>query len=465
MTFTGELPELVVTSKTQSKEDIDKILKNQGWEVTYSETETDEPAPVELEEEPIDPAAPPAEPVVDAPPAEPAAVEPPPAEPVATEPPAPGAPHKKPGSRKYKEQRDQARIELEALKLEQTRRDTERLAEIQDLKSKLEKVPAVRQEPVETPAPVVNTPAAVLPDKPKLVLPKLIKPRLDAPEFDNDWDKWSEAVGKAEEEWQAAVAQANEEHQEKIVDWKDEVKAIKQREVQAVADQAASVAREAERVKNEAAQGEYAKIVESGKSRYDDFEAVANKDHGKIVASRPMQEALRRLGSENAEEAADLVHWIGTHPDEANALAKSTLLPEKDGKITATDADWDRLMRKVYVEFGKISATLTPPTKTAPVAGDELEEEDEEEAPEEPVETPPAAPVAVTPPTPEPPPPAAPPAAPKTGPPPVKKPQPSSPVGNRSSAGYRTLKQMAQAEIQVMNPDEYRKRYEAGEMN
>jgi hypothetical protein len=460
MTLTGELPDLIITSRTQSQETINKILKDQGMEVSFEGEVSDEPAEEEVVEEPVvetspADATPPAEPVVEA---APVAAEP--------EPAAPGQPHKsKPGSKKYKEQRDQARIELEALKLEQSRRDAERLTEIQDLKRKLAETPAPRQAEAP-PVAVVEQPKPALPEKPKLSIPKFIPPKLSDPDIDNDFDKLEEVRAQRMEEHNREVAQATEEYTDKIADWRDQVREAREREKRLADEAGAASAREAQEAATRAWQEDFNKIVEVGKTRYSDFVEKGNMLHfdeagrPKPIKSYLMDEALIRISREDPEQAADLLHWIATHPDEASALAKATTYPEKDGKITRTPADDDRFLRKIYVQFGKVTASLTPPQP--PAAGDEPDDEqEEEEVTEEPVVETPPAPVAA-PPAPVNPPVATTPAppAPKAGTPPAKKPTPPSTVGNRGTSGKKALSQMTQAEVASLDPGQYRKLYE-----
>ncbi len=458
-----ELPDLIVTSKTQSQGTIDKILKDQGYDVNYSNETNDEPVAVEVEEEPAPVEVPPADAV---PPSEVPIETPPAAAAPDPEPAAPGQPHKsKPGSRKYREQRDQARIELEALKLEQGRRDAERLTEINDLKRKLAEAPAPRQA-TEAPAPVAEQPKPTLPEKPKLVQPKFNAPKLTDPDIDNDFDKLEEVRAQRMEEWQAAVAQATEEHNDKVADWRDQVREVKERERRLADEAVATSAREAQDAVTRAWQQDFEKIVEVGKARYSDLAEKGGVSHfdesgkPKIIKSFLMDQALVKISKDDPEQAADLLYWISTHPDEAHTLAKATVYPtDKDGKITRTQEDDDRFLRKIYVKFGQVAAGLTPPQP--PVAGDEPDDEQEEDEVEEPAVEVPPAPVAVPPaPAAQPAAPSTPPPAPKAGTPPAKKPTPPSTVGNRGTSGKKALSQMTEAETRGLSNEQYRKLYE-----
>lgn len=435
MAVLNELPELVISSRTQSEETIKKILKAQGYDNVEVEEQSDatggvpsdeDEAEVEVDE--------PTEPVVETPVVE-TPKTPDPVVPPVVETPAPPAETQKtkePGSKRYKRERDQARADLEASRTAQAKF----AEELEEIKKTLAKAGTT-----ETPKPTVVEQPKQAPPKPVLILPKL-----DDPGIDGDWDKL-----------QAATTNVTVEHAEKISDWKDEVRELKRSEERAATKRIEDESRSAE----ETAQNEFVKkwdknVIEKGKSKYTDFMEVAGKTHDKPIINVAMQLALLDL-----DNGSDLVYWLSTHPDEANALVKATILPDKNGKITATPAEWESAVKKATYQFGRISASIVDKVP-------EPEDEDEDDE-----ETPAVTPVAVAPPVPVTPPtpptattvvatPAGQPAGvpvPKVKP----KPTPADTVGGRGGAGYRRLNQLSEAEIRNMSPDDYRKRKDAGE--
>lgn len=460
----SELPELIVTSKSQSRETIDAILKAQGYNVSNLEEQSDEISPE------VPPETPPEPPAVEQPTVEP--VEPPAAEPAdeeeTEEPAAPATPavatepKKKGTAQRYKDQRDQARQDAETIRLEKAR-----------LEGELEVLRRQQAPPTSTPAPAAATAPAVelapipdlkLPDRPILQRPEYTEPDINAAGIDGDFDKWNEARTKATREWQDTVLKLQEQHSEKLYDWKDQVRDLKAQHERAISDRAANQAKSQADTAQAARAAEFNKILEDGKSRYADFEEKSKKDHGKIISSGAMGGVIYEIGLEDKQTAADLIYWISTHPDEAFNLAKLTALPtDTDPKAVNSPADIATAMRKAWVHFNKVTRGLVTEQRSDP--GEKPPEEEAPEVEEAVTETAPPAeppkPIVKAPPA------QAPPAAPAAGLkpaalPPVK-PAVHTPVGNRSAGAYKKLRDMSSEELKGLHPDEYRKRFEAGE--
>jgi hypothetical protein len=470
MPYVGELPELVITSKTQTAEYIKNHLESQGFE-TVEVTEMNDEVRVESPTEETPPAdVPPADPPADAVPPDP------PVEEVVDdddeeEPPPPATPpvvKKESGAQRYKRQRDEAKAEAEALKIEQARKDGE-LAELR--RQMAERAvppvtPPAETKPADPEAALPPEPVApTIPPRPTLALPELVEPDINDPEIGGDFDKWTAATAKARKDWQAELTRLQDEHVDKVSDWRDEKKRLEQDHARAVTDRQEQIAKQQRDQVRTAEEREREQIFTDGEQRYPDFREKAAVDHKKIVFSGAMNAVITEIGSEDKQRAADLIYWISTHPDEAHALALATELPtDKDRtKVNAPEAI-QKAVRKAWIQLGKVTVAPPTPPETPPAAGDPPAVEDPD----------PEVPAAETAPPAAPQPPAAAPAVPPAAPPapaagqrpvtpPPVKPQPITPVGSRASVGYKTLKQMSQEEVRKLHPDDYRKRDEAGE--
>lgn len=418
-----DLPEIVISSRTQSEEFINKHLESLGYRVQTTTIDDSIAVPVESEpqvEESTEGAPPAEEQVAEEVVTEPEAVP----EPVA---PPPPAEHKsKPGSAKLKEKLEKTRLELE-----ETRRFQA------ELKAELE---ALKNRPVEVKVEVPKPPE---PEAPKFELPKKPEfkmPTLDDPEVGGDFDKL-----------QVGIAQAQVKFLEDTLAWNSEVDKVKKQEERYNKERQDKQNNDVQEAQQQDINNKWNAILEKGKTKYDNFQEEVYKTHTKMIKNNAMSEALLHL--DNSE---DLIYWISTHPDEANKLAEETLLPnEKNSKVTATADDWNKSLRKVYVAFGKIAASIVDPAPKVvdPPAPEEEDYEEDDQAPE---------PVAVAPRVVAP---KAAPVVPKAeAPKPKPKPTPPSTVGGRNSGGYRRLKEMTPEEIQALHPDEYRERYQKGEM-
>ena len=451
----NELPELIITSKTQSSQKIKEILASQGYDVSHMEEQTDDPPAVEVPPaDPGDTAEVIAEPTDATPPAVETTRVAEPTEPAAE------VEKKKSGAARYKAQRDEARAELERIRLENAKKDGE-LEELRRQPARTEAPAKIAELPVaaDTDEPI---PDPVIAPKPKLELPKMVRPLVTDPQFDNDFDKWQEAVAAAEDKWREQIAAANEDYNEKFSDWKDQKKDAERAHAQAIKDRQEKKTRTQTEADKRNWEQEAEEISAVGRTIYPDYDDEAKKDRGKIVCSHTMGAIIRDFGKEDKQLAADLIYWIAKHPDEAHEIAKATAVPEKDGKAAFTQEQWNTQVRKAHIQMMKIAKTLTPPEKR-PAAGDtppaappvdaEVDPPDEEEVTPTPEVTAPVPPA----PAPSP----APAAGPKAGstPPPVK-PQPMKPVGAGGGSGYKRLENMTAAEKRNLSPDQYRERWE-----
>ncbi len=330
-----ELPEIVISSKTQSKEVIDALLKEQGYEVTdYTLGETtDAPAP---EAAPVEDK--PAEPVVEAPPAEEipagevageeeeeveAAA---PAEVPAT--PAPAGERKNvPGSVKNK-------LKLQAKE-----------QEILDLKARLEALE-------KRPAPSAAAPAPAAEVKPPEPEPELrAKPVwADFESADDQLAAYTEAVG----EWVVD----NREFQ------KDKERREKERTEAPVREAAERTAAENKQVLDS-----WVERTTPVKEKYPDFDRkISEIPPTPVMASVVMRE----------DDGPELAYWLADNPDELLALNAATKTD-----AGSTPAQVQVAMGKMHQALGRIryimsqdgqpagepsrEAPPTPPVQAPPV--------------------------------------------------------------------------------------------------
>lgn len=421
-----DIPDLVVTSRTQSPEYIKKFLEDQGYSTEVSEIND------EIFVLPVgDPADTPPDPVADD-----VVLDAPPVPEVVPEPLKPVDPPKpKPGSAKLKERLEKTKQELEAKRAENERL----IAELEAARKPKSEIVA----PVVTLAPVAEEPAREFkaPAKPEFKVPKL-----DDPEINGDWDKLQLETIEAQRRYTEQTAEYYEERR-RVQTEEQQYKQEQERKRQA---QETNAAQQANEQKLQEVRDRWSNILEVGKSKYDDFGEKTSVNHPKPVVNTVINEALLNL-----DNAPDLIYWISTHPDEANKLVEQTMLPEKDGRISATSADWEKALRKAYVTLGRISASIVEKVAEAE------EDLDDVDVPED---VAPPAPVVI----PDPPKPPAPAVAPVAVAPPkpaVKpKPVPPTPLKPGTGGGYRKLRDMTAEEMAGLHPDDYRKRYENGEM-
>ena len=429
-----DIPDLVVTSRTQSPEYIKKFLEDQGYQTEV--TEINDEVFVLPVGDPENPDAPLAEDVVTEP-----VVETPPVPEIVPEPPKPADPPKpKPGSAKLKERLEKTKQELEAKRLE----NEQLLAELTSARK------AAKPEVVPPAAPVVVAEEPVkefkVPPKPEFKVPKL-----DDPEINGDWDKL-----------QMETIEAQRRYSEQMVDWSDQRRNVQYQEEQYKREQEnkrqakeVELAQRANDEKLKEVRDRWSNILDVGKSKYSDFDEKTQFNHPKKITNTVISEALLHL-----DEAPDLIYYISTHPDEANKLVEQTMLPEKDGKLAATPQDWEKALRKAYVTLGRWSTSIVEKAAEESDVSDDLEDLDDNTIPVVVAPDPPApAPVAVAPPKP--------PTTTVSGPPkPAVKPKPvpPTPLKPGTGGGYRKLRDMTAEEMASLHPDDYRKRYENGEM-
>jgi hypothetical protein len=260
-----DVADLIIESRTQDAETIQKVLEQSGHTNFQAETHTDHP---EAE-------APPAEP------APPAAAAPAPPTPAAeptprTEEPAPA---------------DQKPVRGYKLKLEVAREENARLKdEIAKLSRGTAPAPAT---PAAEPALRTQDPAPAAAPKPK-----------PTPEsFEN---------GVYDPAYIEAVS-----------DWKYDERRRQERE-----EETARVTREQDEAKRNANTRDETAFkdwwngqIHEAKARHDDFDAVMTKDHGRPIVNPVMYEAMQ-----SADQGAELAYWLGTHPDESERISKLTAL-------------------------------------------------------------------------------------------------------------------------------------------
>lgn len=395
-----ELPELVITSKTQSPETIKKILEDQGYQTADFEVEGTSDAPpaeaLPAETKPA-PVVPP-EPVVPDPLAAVPAGAPPAGdddeeeeeEVVAVTPPAPPAagsepPKKKPGSVKLKEKLQAQVQENATLK-----------AEVERLKTLAPPAPAAAAPPpAEAPAPV---PEPELRAKPTWA---------DFEDAEDQHTAFTEAIT----EW--------------TVDKKEFVKEKARREQEKIDAPAREAAKRATAEQTEVFEG-FRNRTTPVRERHPDFDQkIAAIPPSPVMAAVVMRE----------EDGPELAYWLADNPDELLALNDATKTD-----ATSTPAQVQSAMGKMHQALGRIRYIISQ-------EGPSGEEPNRE----------------VPPPAPAPPVTQVPPAAAPVGAPPPKKATPVAPVGARGASSSKTLAQMTPEEIRAMPPDEYRSRVEKGE--
>lgn len=217
----------------------------------------------------------------------------------------------------------------------------------------------------------------------------------------------------------------------------------KERDEQARRAQSESEAKATAEADEKAANERWTKQITAVKATHPDFDAVINKEHAKPVSNNLMLAALRNL-----DEGAELIYWLGTHPEEAQRIQELTAL-----KKGAPRSEIERKFAIAYREFAKIN--LPAPSEAGGDAGDE--EEDEDAASPGSRETP--ATVA-----------ASAPAAPKTEQPKAAaatatataepKHTPPSIVGGRGGSRTTDPTRMSEKQLRELPPDEYRKAME-----
>jgi hypothetical protein len=402
-----EEPDLIFSSMTQDAQTIEAVL-NKDFDSFESTVLTDKPESAAPPPEP--PAATPAAPPPTPPAAEPAGdpageaeeeEEVPAAPPVQdpTPPPAEPAHKPKPGSKKYKEQRDKAIADLA--------RATQEKA---DLERKLAEVTAGRTAP-ETAAPAAApAPAAAAPAEELGPEPQLDDVDKDGNPLYPDYKDFSKALTR----WTL----------------KDErIKADK-------AAESARQAREEEDRKQRRSALEtqdnqrWAAAVQSAKDAFPDFDEVMAKPRQRIIPP-----ALITAVRDHAD-GGKLAYLLETHPEVEARLAKLAELPQNP-----SDREVRLVFGRLYTELSQVEAEVAgkaPAVQTPPAAAPASREARAAAAA--------AAPQAAAP-----------------APQPPKKFTPPTPVGSRGTPGYRTLKQMTEKELREMDIDEFRRRRDSGE--
>ena len=293
-----ELPELVVTSKSQTPEKIREILESQGYkaedihvESSSDETPADPPEPVV--EVPANAGGEPAgdddddgdgEPVI---PAQPAA--------------GSEAPRKKTGSAKLKEKLQAKDQELAAIR-----------AELDALKLKPATPPAAAAAP-----PVAETPKTPEPE-----------PELRAE------PKWADFEN--EEDQLAAYTRATAEFTlDKREFERDKAKREREKQEAPAREAAASAETELRRINDE-----FSHQVTAVKQEHPDFD----REVSAIPPTPSMISVITRQ-----KDGAQLALWLARNPDDLTALVEATKLP-----ATSTLKEKDAAIQRVVEEVGKI---------------------------------------------------------------------------------------------------------------
>lgn len=415
----ADLPELVLGSKTQSAETIQKILDQEGYDNVEVETWTN---------------APPAESDTDTQTTEQTEV--PPVETDATVEAAAPAVVAPPAEKPSRIQRLRAKHAAETASL---KAENDRIAtEAADLRRRLEAraTPPAEKPPTATETkPAVAAPAAIDDPEPD---PEKYDNGIYDPRYTKDLTRWTTRETRREEDARKSAADAE---------------AKTKRETDA--RQSAESREEADRT---AAEERWKTQADRGKQKYPDFEAKTAQP----IYSPTMANVLRDL-----DRGDDLAYWLASHPEECSVLAKATVFdPEK-----ATKSEIRAHYRKVEREFARIEALL--PIEASPTAEDTDTDDDTDDdtadapvlEPDRPdkVYVPPAAASAQAPAAPaaqasrETPPKAAATPKPKSDPPPS--------VGSRGGTRERSVEQLVTAsrgsrteeELRNMDADEYRK--------
>lgn len=404
-----ELPELVITSKTQPASVIRQLMKDQGYEDADFAVDSTSDQPSEPEVPAAEPAAEPEVPAA-AEPQVPAAGQeagdeddddeeeaPPPAAAAPAQPPA----KPKSGSAKLKEKLSAKEQENATLKAELDRLRT--------------------QAPVPAAAAPAPAPAAAPPEP---------EPELRAkPKFEDfaDSEDQLDAFTTANGEW---LLDKREFERDKVKR-AEEKRTAPQREAEA------------------AAQAEQQRVSEQFVQRATAVRQEHPTFDQEIVASKPTPTVVSVVTRQ--KDGPTLALWLARNPDELEAVNALTILSP-----TATQAEKNDAVADVIAEMGRIRYLISQQGMTERPTNREVPPPAPPATP--PANTQPPAPAAAAPP-------ATPPVtpAPAAGAPTRVKPQPVIPVGSRGATTQKTLAQIGPEELRNMNPDEYRRRIEKGE--
>ncbi len=191
-----------------------------------------------------------------------------------------------------------------------------------------------------------------------------------------------------------------------------------------------------------AAKERWTKSIQAAQKRIPDYDIVMSRPHPTPPA--PMLQCVL-----DQERAAEIAHYLVTHPEEEKRISLLAAIPEN-----ASVAAQRRAYAKVLVEIEKIEEALPASDVQTPPEGDDddpdlhvADEEDLSAARRVPQKQPAPAPAPAAPPRV-----AAPPAA-------SPKPKVMTPVGGRGSTGNRSVKTLPPGELRKLDPlsDEYRR--------
>jgi hypothetical protein len=393
----NDLPELVLGSRTQSSEDIQKVLSDQGYEGVTVDTQSDGPVPaVQTEEaDTTSSSVPSTEAGGDAGDVE---GETPEGEETASE-----TAEEEPQAQAVTGNKPKGGFKKKLAKLQ---------SENDDLKRQLAERSAEKPAEVKVEEPVIEIPSAK------------VKPTLE--------DLNEDGTPKYADYDELTVA---------IVDWRAEERDRQKLETDQTArktkaDEEAAATATAEK---EAFENRWKEQMEVGKSNHDDFETVYGQSIT-MPAAVPLTEAIK-----DSDIGAELVYYLAKHKDELDRLNQLLALP-KD----CTQAQFRAKMRIAYRELETLEATVSQSigTEEETHAAEGSEETRTTDATRESREA-----------APKPKPAAAPPAAAPAQPKP--KPEPIKPIGNRGPGTRKRLNELTRDEMNSLSPDELRKLVEA----
>lgn len=296
----NELPELIITSRTQSPETIRKIMEDRGYKVDSAESQSDQPAEAVVEV--------PETPEVKEPPEEAPAEEAKPAEEAGEEESEEGKKaeekKKEAGSAKYKRQRDEAR------------------AKADDLEAKL------RETEAKIAAGLVAEPAKV--EEPPKVEPK---PQPKWEDFENEPDQLA-AFTNALTDWKLDERDARKAQQQR-----EDTESQKQRDTaaKAKADAEALIKDRTDRWKTQQV---------AARDKFDDYDEVMTTV--KMDKDSLPSEIMASIAVD-LDNGVELAYWLAKNPEHQKRIAQATQLPEN-----ATPRDVHLAMLRCTREFSKV---------------------------------------------------------------------------------------------------------------
>jgi hypothetical protein len=391
-----DLSDIVVSSKSQTPEEMSKVLTEMGFEAVEVEVKNADPAPAE-EKPTEEPAADP-EKVDDQPAADPVESEASESDDSADteeETPSGDQPPAEKKLSKNAKRLKAARAREEALR-----------AENEELKKKLATgTPATE---VGKPASEAAAPATTPAEKEDIDTP--LKKPTRAEFFDAE--------------------DPDEAYLDALADYRDNEKTRKGKIEQR--DRQAEQTRSQQETVSREVQKEWEQQKTKARDRHEDFDQVF--DDPTPLLSEAMNVALQ-----SASDKAELAYWLGTHRDEAKRIMALTAIQPGESQSSV-----QKKLRAAYVEFDRIEKLITD---SGVSANDDNDDDDADERVKPPVTPPAALPKSQGQPAP---------AASAAAAPP-KKHTPITPVGASRVNAKKDIAKMSAGEIKKLSADEYRK--------